>query len=32
MARMTCQPDEAWMTQLAWNPSTAGHNFFRGMQ
>src|SRR5260370_31605987 len=32
IAGITCQPDEAWMTQVARNLTAAGDGFLRGMQ
>ena len=32
IAGITCQPDEAWMTQLARNLLDAGDGFLRGVQ
>src|SRR5260370_27463600 len=32
IAGITCQPDEAWMTQVARNLPAAGDGFLRGMQ
>jgi putative transposase len=32
VAGITCQPDEAWMTQVARNLTDASDGFLRGMQ
>ena len=32
IAGITCQPDEAWMTQVAQNLTDAGDGFLRGVQ